>query len=144
MKSNFRSAIMCGILGGLITAGLSIAYRNPTNKEYEFLQQPIIQRLGVIYIDNNDRREYIGKVRIFDSGAEQKVYVDRIPFGSLDGIRTRQWPRDHFKLEDLPERPPRENEEDTFLVLEDYGRKEHALLQDRAYFDELKRMKYQF
>src|SRR3990167_2207018 len=144
MKYIRRNMIIIGFLAGLISGGLSRNFRDSSNKESEYSQLPIMQRPGACYIDNNDRREYIGKVRIFDSGAEQKVYVDRIPFGSLDGIRTRQWPRDHFKLEDLPERPPRENEEDTFLVLEDYGRKEHALLQDRAYFDELKRMKYQF
>ena len=133
--------IVSGLIGGLIMVGLSRTYRDSSNKESEFLQPPTIQRPGAIYIDNNDRREYIGKARVFDSGAEQKVYVDRVPFGSLDGVRTRQWPRDNSRLEDLPERPPRENEEDTFLVLEDYGRKEHALLQDRAYYDEVMRMK---
>lgn len=143
MKYSLGTIIISGIIGGLIIGGLSRSYRDSSDKKSEFLQPHTIQRPGVIYIDNRDRREYIGKARVFDSGAEQKVYVDRVPFGSLDGVRTRQWSRDNSKLEDLSERPPRESEEETFLVLEDYGRKEHALLQDRAYFDELLQMRYQ-
>jgi|SRR3989344_4876689 len=144
MKYIRRNMIIIGFLAGLISGGLSRNFRDSSNKESEYSQLPIMQRPGACYIDNNDRREYIGKVRLFDSGAEQKVYVDRVPFGSLDGVRIRQWSRGgYLGLEELPERKPEANEEDTFLVLEDYGRKEHALLQDVAYFDELKKMNYQ-
>lgn len=84
------------------------------------------QRSGLVWIDEN-KREYAGIVRYFHRGADQKFYVDRKPFGSLDGIKVKAY-SDNGKTYEVDERQPELGEEDTFYLLEDYAKKEHPAL----------------
>jgi len=94
--------------------------------ETKTIEQP---RTGLFYIDEN-KREYAGIVKYFYRGADQKIYIDRKPFGSLDGIRVKAY-SDNGKTYDVNERKPELGEEDTFLLLEDIGKKEHQGLFSR-------------
>lgn len=99
-----------------------------TNGKKEDLETKTVEspKTGLIWIDEN-KREYAGIVRYFHRGADQKIYVDRKPFGSLDGIRVKAY-SDNGKTYNVDERQPELGEEDTFLLLEDYAKKEHPAL----------------
>jgi hypothetical protein len=91
-----------------------------TTQKYPMVE---IQRPGGLF-STKEKREYLGALRTFYRGAEQKVYIDRAPFGSVDGVVTRLY-SDSGRLPDLPERKPSSEEEETFLVLQDHTKREH-------------------
>lgn len=85
---------------------------------------------GLIWQDEH-KREYSGVLEFYLEGAEQKIYIDKYPFGSLDGIRIKVLPSSGNSYE-LLERKPLQNEEDTFRLLEYYAKREHpSLIEER-------------
>lgn len=105
-----------GLLVCYITVKASKDERKPQEKS----------RIGLVYYDKT-QRQYAGKPRFYRGGAEQKVYVDKYPFGSLDGVITKQW-SEQGHIGQLSERGPTSEETETFEMLEYYGKKEHGIL----------------
>jgi hypothetical protein len=93
------------------------------NKSEGVSEQKEAPRPGIVWSDES-KREYAGMVRDFYRGAEQKFYIDRKPFGSLDGVRIKAH-SDSGNSYDLKERQPETAEEDAFLILQDIAKREH-------------------
>ncbi|HIJ14284.1 TPA: hypothetical protein HA371_06070 [Candidatus Woesearchaeota archaeon] len=113
------SGLSASVLAIFMGAGIGVGiyqdfYNKPIPKPHE---------RGLIWFDAN-KREYAGIPRDFREGSEQRIYVDRRPFGSLDGVRLEQWVNGQRNV--LKERKPEMNEEDTFFLLENIAKKEHS------------------
>lgn len=103
-----------------IFAGVGIyeeLYDKPVPKPHQYC----LMWSGLIWSDEH-KREYAGMSRNFREGTEQKIYVDRKPFGSLDGVRLEQYVNGQKNV--LEERKPEINEEDTFLILQERAKLE--------------------
>lgn len=121
MKTNIS---LTDIIEVAILAGCVAIAGYTTFRDRELEESKIeIQQSGLIWFDES-RREYVGIPRNFRGGSEQKIYVDRKPFGSLDGVRLEQYVNGQKNV--LKERKPEMNEEDTFFLLENIGKKEHS------------------
>jgi hypothetical protein len=122
IKMKVIDKIKVGLAASVYTAALIFG----VYMVYDAVRNPVKSskpQTGLIWSDES-KREYAGKVRIFSRGAERKIYVDRKPFGSLDGVRTELY-TDSGLVNTIQEREPESAEVDTFNLLESYGKKEH-------------------
>ena len=69
------------------------------------------------------RREYATPLETFYKGADQKIFVDRKPFGSLDGVRVNAF-TDCGSAYHVAERKSYLGEEVAFKTLEEIGKRE--------------------
>lgn len=118
------------LLTSLAVCGIAYLCKPRLAEQSQSSNQPekIISPIGLSYSDEN-RREYTG-VPVYESDRIiQKVYVDRKPFGSLDGIVIK-WAYINGQSGVQPERRPLYEENATFSVLEEYAKREHPNIQD--------------
>ena len=126
IKNILAIGAIAGAIEGMI---LNASFKTQTPWEQRILSPGLIYKTDSV-------RKYTGIPRMFREGIEQKVYVDYKPFGSLDGVETKQWSNSREYLGTLRARASFAGEEDAFLLLH-YSR-DNVMVQEASERDVIK------